>query len=229
MNTLKDKVAIVGVGYTKFGEQWNKSAEDLLVDAVYEALADAGIEAKEVEAGWCGIQYEFTGVSGGAPAEFLKMYGIPFTRVENFCASGMDAFRNACLGVASGMYETVLACGVEKLMDQGSRGLPELGGARPVSVQFPPAPSIFALAATRCFEVNGWTKETLGYVAVKNHEHGSHHPKAHFRKPIKMADVVNAPIISWPLGRFRLLRHERRLGRAHHHHPGARQGSEAQA
>jgi acetyl-CoA C-acetyltransferase len=202
MKTLKDKVAIVGVGYTKFGEQWNKSAEDLLVDAVYEALGDAGIEPNEVEAGWCGIQYEFTGVSGGTPAEFLKMHGIPFTRVENFCASGMDAFRNACLGVASGMYDVALACGVEKLMDQGSRGLPETGGGRPVSMQFPPAPSIFALAATRCFEVNGWTKETLANVAVKNHEHGSHHPKAHFRKAIKKEDAINAPMISWPLGRY---------------------------
>lgn len=199
---FKDRVVIAGVGYTKFGELWDKSAEDLLVEAVYEALDDAGVEAKEIQAAWCGIQYEFTGLSGGTPAEFLKMYGIPWTRVENFCASGMDAFRNACLAVASGVYDLVLACGVEKLMDQGSRGLPEMGGATGVGVQRPPAPSIFALAASRCFEVNGWTKETLANVAVKNHEHGSHHPKAHFRRPVKKETVLNAPIISWPLGLF---------------------------
>jgi len=199
---FKDRVVIAGVGYTKFGELWDKSPEDLLVDAVYEALDDAGVGPKEVQAGWCGIQYEFTGVSGGTPAEFLKMYGIPFTRVENFCASGMDAFRNACLAVASGVYDLVLACGVEKLSDQGSRGLPGLGGARGVSLETPPAPSMFALAATRCFEVNGWTKDTLANVAVKNHEHGSHHPKAHFRKAVKKEDVLKAPIIAWPLGIF---------------------------
>jgi acetyl-CoA C-acetyltransferase len=199
---FKDRVVIAGVGYTKFGELWDKSPEDLLVDAVYEALDDAGVGAKEIQAGWCGIQYEFTGVSGGTPAEFLKMYGIPFTRVENFCASGMDAFRNACLAVASGVYDLVLACGVEKLSDQGSRGLPGLGGARGVSLETPPAPCMFALAATRCFEVNKWTKETLANVAVKNHEHGSHHPKAHFRKAIKKEDALKAPIIAWPLGVF---------------------------
>jgi acetyl-CoA C-acetyltransferase len=64
------------------------------------------------------------------------MYGIPWTRVENFCASGMDAFRNACLAVASGVYDMVLACGMEKLMDQGSRGLPEMGGATGVVDSF---------------------------------------------------------------------------------------------
>jgi len=202
MKGLKDRVVIAGVGYTKFGELWDKSQEDLLVDAVYEALEDAGVEPKEIEAGWVGIQYPFTGVSGGSAAEFLKMYGIPFTRVENFCASGMDAFRNACLAVASGVHEMVLACGVEKLMDQGSRGLPDMGGARGVMMQFPPAPSMFALAATRCFEVYGWNKETLANVAVKNHEHGSHHPKAHFRKPVSKEQVLKAPIIAWPLGRF---------------------------
>ena len=202
MKGFRDRVVIAGVGYTKFGELWDKSQEDLLVEAVYEALDDAGVEPKEIQAGWCGIQYEFTGLSGGTPAEFLKMYGIPFTRVENFCASGMDAFRNACLGVASGVYDMVLACGMEKLMDQGSRGLPDMGGARSVIMQYPPAPGMFALAATRSFEVYGWNKETLANVAVKNHEHGSHHPKAHFRKAIKKEDVLKAPIICWPLGRF---------------------------
>ena len=82
----------------------------------------------------------------------------------------MDAFRNACLAVASGVHELVLACGVEKLMDQGSRGLPDMGGARGVMMQTPPAPSMFALAATRCFEVYGWNKETLANVAVKKRQ-----------------------------------------------------------
>ncbi len=202
MGTLRDKVVIAGVGYTKFGELWEKNQQDLLVEAVFEALDDAGVEPKDIEAGWVGIQYPFTGVSAGAAVEPLKMYGIPFTRVENFCASGMDAFRNACMAVASGVYDLVLACGVEKLMDQGSRGLPSTTGAMGVAFDRPSAPAMFALAASRCFEEHGWTKETLANVPVKNHENGTHHPKAHFRKAITIDDVLNAPIISWPLGRY---------------------------
>ncbi len=200
--TLKDKVVIAGVGYTKFGEHWDKNQQDLLVEAVFEALDDAGVEPKDIEAGWVGIQYPFTGVSGGTAAEPLRMYGIPFTRVENFCASGMDAFRNACLAVASGVYDVVLACGVEKLMDQGSRGLPSTTGAMGVLMDRPSAPSMFALAASRCFEEHGWNKETLAHVAVKNHDNGQYHPNAHFRKAITIDDVLKAPIISWPLGRY---------------------------
>ena len=120
MGSIKDKVAVIGVGCTKFGEIWEKDAEDLLVEAAYEALDDAGLTPQDIEAAWVGVLYNFTGISGSTAAEPLKLFGKPATRVENFCASGMDAFRNACYGVASGVYDIVLACGVEKLMDTGS-------------------------------------------------------------------------------------------------------------
>jgi acetyl-CoA C-acetyltransferase len=124
MGSIKDKTAIMGVGCTKFGELWEKDAEDLIVEAAYEALDDAGVTPDDIEATWVGNLYDFTGLSGSVAAEPLKLFGKPTTRVENFCASGMDAFRNACLAVASGVYDVVLACGVEKLMDVGGSGLP---------------------------------------------------------------------------------------------------------
>jgi acetyl-CoA C-acetyltransferase len=102
--------------------------------------------------------------------------------VENFCASGMDAFRNACYAVASGVYDIVIACGVEKLMDTGSAGLPMQGFGHPVFGNIS-APGLFALAASRCFHEYGWTKEDLARVAIKNHKNGALHPKAHFRRP----------------------------------------------
>src|SRR5512137_2881096 len=108
--SIKDKVAIIGVGCTKFGERWDKSVEDLLVDATQEAYKDAGnISANEIDAAWVGIQYWFTGLSGVTLADAIKFYGKPVTRVENFCASGMDSFRNACYAVASGVNDVVLA------------------------------------------------------------------------------------------------------------------------
>ena len=124
--SIKDKIAIIGVGATKFGEHWDKDPYDLLMESTNEAYKDAGIKdpQKEIDAVWCGIQYYFTGLSGGTAADATKLYGKPITRVENYCASGMDAFRNACFGVASGKEDIVIACGVEKLMDEGSAGLP---------------------------------------------------------------------------------------------------------
>jgi len=199
---IKDKVAIIGVGCTKFGELWEKDMEDLLVEASYEAFEDAGIEPRDVDAIWCGVFYYFTGLAGTAAAEPLKLYGKPVTRVENYCASGMDAFRNACFAVASGAYDIVMACGVEKIMDSGTRGLPGLTDfGHPFYGQVS-APGMFAMAATRCFHKYGWTKEDLALVAVKNHYNGAAHPKAHFRREIKVEDVLNAPMIAWPLGRY---------------------------
>lgn len=203
MTGIKDNVAIMGVGCSKFGEMWEKDQEDLLVDAAYEAYGDAGIEREDIEAGWVGVMYSrITGVAGTTAADPLKLYGIPVTRVENYCASGMDAFRNASLSVAAGENDIVLACGVEKLLDEGSSGLPGvtefghpvLGGIS--------APGIFALAANRCFHEYGWTKEDLAKVPVKNHHNGVKHPKAHFRREITVEKVLEAPIIADPLGRY---------------------------
>jgi acetyl-CoA C-acetyltransferase len=202
MPGIKDRIAIAGVGATRFTEHWEKDQEDLICEAVDEALTDAGVARSDIEAIWAGIYYQFTGLGGAAVADPLRMYGIPVTRVENFCASGMDAFRNACFAVAAGVYDIVLACGVEKITDQGSRGLPNVReGAHPF---LPPAsaPALFAMAATRTFDTHGWTKEDLARVAVKNHANGAHHPKAHFRRPITMEDALNAPEIAHPLGRF---------------------------
>ncbi len=201
MGSIRDRVAIIGVGCTKFGELWDKDVEDLVVEAGYEALDDAGVSRRDVQAAWVGVLYPFTGLSGNTFSDPMKLFGIPVTRVENYCASGMDAFRNACYAVASGVYDVAIAAGVEKLMDTGSSGLPMQGFSHPV-FGTASAPALFALAATRCFYQYGWTKEDLARVAVKNHKNGAKHPKAHFRREITMEEALSAPMIAWPLGRF---------------------------
>ncbi len=194
-------IAILGVGTSKkFGEQFDKGVDDLLFEAGFEAIDDAGIKPEQIEAGWVGIAYPFTGLSGAAMADPLKIYDIPITHVENYCCSGMDAFRNACLAVASGMYDMVMACGVEKITDQGGRGLPGLNVGHTVLMRGITAPSAFGLAFARHNREFGLTKEDLAHVAVKNHYNGAAHPRAHFRREVTLEQVMKAPIISGPLG-----------------------------
>jgi len=199
---IRDRVAIIGCDMTKYGELWDKNQYDLLFEAAQDAYKDAGIKKEEIEAAWVGIYYYFTGMSGATVEDMLRLDGIPITRTENYCASGMDAFRNACFGVASGVYDVVMACGVEKLMDEGSSGLPGFKIFGHPVLPLPSAPAMFSMAATRCFHEFGWTKEDLARVAVKNHDNGSYHPKAHFRSKISIEQAMKAPMIADPLGRF---------------------------
>ena len=150
MSGIKDKVAIMGMGCTKFGERWDANAADLMVEAAYEAFADAGIEGKDIQAAWLGTVGSFR--TGQPLAEALKLDYIPITRVENACATATDAFRNACYAVAAGIYDIVLALGVEKLKDSGFSGLAIPGGPR-LRTWLPPAPppSQFAMAANPVF------------------------------------------------------------------------------
>ena len=197
--SIKDKVSIVGMGCTKFGENWEWSVEDMVVEAVYEAYEDAGIGPEGIEAAWVGTA--FSGAGGSILSDILKLHDIPITRVENFCATGMEAFRNACYAVAAGVYDTVLAVGVEKLKDSGLQGLPE-SMARPVFGVGRTAPGSFALIASRYFAKYGIGKETLAKIAVKNHKNGALNPKAHFQREITVEQALKAPIIAWPLGLF---------------------------
>jgi len=205
--SIKDKVAIVGMGCVKFGENWEQSAEDMMIDAAYEAYEDAGIEPKDIQAAWFGS----TQIGQGEPlATALKFDYIPVTRVENLCATATDAFRNACFAVASGMYDVVMALGCEKLKDTGRGGLGGGGGGgAPGSALMVPAGGpfhYFSRMANRYMEHYGWRyeefKPILAKIAVKNHYNGSLNPKAHFQRPITEEQAINAPMMAWPLGLY---------------------------
>lgn len=199
--SITDKVAIIGTGVTRFGEHWESDADDLVVDAVYEACNEANIDLrKDVESIWASTLYPWSGMSGWAAAEPLKWYGRPITRVENQCASGMDAVRNAAYAVAAGMYDIVIACGVEKVLDQGGRGLSQEPLCSHPSLTWQSAPAYFAPCAIRAFQQWGWSSEDLARVTVKNHHNGAKHPKAHIRREVAIDVVLNAPMIAYPLG-----------------------------
>ncbi|MBI3954350.1 MAG: acetyl-CoA acetyltransferase [Chloroflexi bacterium] len=202
--SIKDRVAVIGMGCTAFGERWDKNGEDLMVDAVYEALADAGIESKDIQAAWLGSQS--TAATGQPLAQAVKLEYIPITRVENACATASDAFRNACYAVAAGVYDIVLAAGVEKLKDSGFTGLAGGGGGGTAVSPPTPPPVQFALAAQRYAHHYGMKpedlKRALARIAVKNHHNGSLNPKAHFQREITIEQALSAPIIATPLGLF---------------------------
>jgi acetyl-CoA C-acetyltransferase len=200
---MKDKVAIIGVGCTKFGDQFDWGYEDMVAEAANAAFADAGILPDRIDAAWLGTfsPYGGHGKASVGLADSLRLYGKPITRVENFCATGTDAFRNAAMAVASGMYEVALVVGAEKLKNRPNRGLSS-DGEHPYQTDGLTAPGIFAMAANRYFHEFNVGREALAKVAVKNHHNGARNPKAHFQMEVSEEQVLEAPIVSWPFGLF---------------------------
>jgi acetyl-CoA C-acetyltransferase len=203
------KVAIIGTGVIKFGENFHQSLTDMIYGAVTQALADAGLERTRLQAAWLGcyepMLYGFEGNSGTFVADPLNLFPIPVTRVAAYCATGIEAVRNAAFAVASGEYDLVLAVGAEKMREVPSRGslvAQAVNRGHPVLAKGRTAPSMFALLATRYFKEYGASEEALGAVAVKNHYHGSLNPKAHFQKEITPEMHARAPKVADPLGLF---------------------------
>ena len=210
---IKDKVAIIGMGCTRFGERWDMGAEELMVEAFKECLEDAGIEKNEIGAAWLGTCFDSINVGRSAlPLSMtLRLPNIPVTRVENFCATGTEAFRGACYAVASGAYDICLALGVEKLKDTGYGGLPSFVGSDSGSLVwqwFPnmTAPGAFAQLASAYAAkykiADQDLKRAMAHVSAKSHANGTLNPKAHLRKAVNEDQIMAAPIIAHPLGLF---------------------------
>jgi acetyl-CoA C-acetyltransferase len=209
MESIKDKIAIVGMGCTRFGERWDMGVEDLLVEAAYEAFEDAGIEPKDIQAAWMGTV--FSGMSAITLSPLGLQY-IPVTRVENMCATASEALRGASYAIAAGICDVALAIGVEKLKDSGQTGVkgPAIIGDNPDGTAAIgsgySAPASFAYLGTRYFHQYNLDKDEgkrlLAEIAVKNHYNGSLNPKAHFHNRLTVEQVMKAPIVAWPLGLF---------------------------
>jgi acetyl-CoA C-acetyltransferase len=199
---IKDRVAIVGMGCTAFGEHWDKGPEDLLIEAAYEAYASAGLEPNDVDAYWLGTLG--SGLSGLLLSEPLKIPYKPVTHVENFCATGSEALRQACYAVASGAYDIAMAIGVEKLKDSGYSGLVPQVVPNDGTVSSITAPAAFSMLAPAYFKKYGLDpgkgKEVLARIAWKNHKNGAKNPKAQFRKEVPMETILKSPKVADPLG-----------------------------
>lgn len=201
---IKDKVAIIGMGCTKFGELWDQGPDDLAITAAYEALEDAGLEPEKIDAYWHGTCT--WGMTGIPLALALKAQFKPVTRVENACGTATEAFRNACYAVASGAYDVVMAIGVEKLKDTGLSGLDIRGitGRPDGTAPDISAPAAFSFLAPAYFKKYGLDpkkgKEVLARIAWKNHKNGALNPKAQYRKEVPIEQILKSPIIAGYLG-----------------------------
>jgi len=202
---IKDRVAIVGMGCTKFGEHWTKGTDDLLLESTSAALASAGVGKQDIDAYWVGTA--MSGNSGMTVSRPLQLHNKPVTRVENFCATGSEALRNAAYAVASGAYDSALAVGVEKVKDSGYQGLigagksPTDGTNRTLT-----AAAMFAMCAPAYGSKYGVSedqmREVLARISWKNHYNGARNERAQFRKEVTMETICGAPLMAGGLRVF---------------------------
>jgi acetyl-CoA C-acetyltransferase len=204
---INDRVAVVGMGCTRFGERWDSSTEDLILEAFAECIGSTPNIAKaDIDAYWLGTLG--SGQSGLTLSRALSTDDKPVTRVENYCATGSEAFRNACYGVAAGAYDVVMAMGVEKLKDSGFSGLmradpPSDGTAPELSMTAPAAFSLLDPAYCAKYGVHpDEMRQAMTHVAWKNHDNGSRNPKAQFRSPVSRETIDEAVKVAGRLGVF---------------------------
>ncbi len=205
---IRDKVAVIGMGCSQFGERWDMNAADLMVEAFTEASNDAGIDRDAIEAAWLGVFFDEQSIGKSAIplSNALRLKNIPVTRVENLCATGTEAFRGAVYAVASGACDIALAMGVEKLKDSGFAGLPERTNGTFEDQWLPnsTAPGAFAQLASAYSHRHridmDELKRAMAHVSVKSHANALDNPKAHLHRAITEADVLAAPPVAYPLG-----------------------------
>jgi acetyl-CoA C-acetyltransferase len=199
---IRDRVAIIGMGCTEFGEHWDRGVGDMVATASYDALENAGVAKDDIDAAWIGTLG--SGASGLTLSRPLQLQYKPVTRVENYCATGSDSFRNACYAVASGAYDVVLAAGVEKLKDTGFSGLTVALPASNGTNTTLSAPALFSLlvpAYSKRYGVDPeQMKEVLTRIAWKNHHNGALNPRAQFRREVPKEAIACSPNVAGPLG-----------------------------
>ncbi|CAN5691701.1 acetyl-CoA acetyltransferase [soil metagenome] len=199
-----DRVAIIGVGCTHFGERWDSGLDDLIREAAGDAFTSAGITKEDVDAYWFGTAQ--SGMSGITVARPLQLVDRPVTRVENYCATGSEALRQAAYAVASGAYDVAMAIGAEKVKDSGYQGLnafpiPNDGTQRTLT-----AAAMFSMVApayAKRYHVDeDELRGVLARIASKNHANGARNPKAQFRKRVSAEAICNMPAVAGQLSVF---------------------------
>ena len=199
MNGITDNVAIIGMGCSRFGERFDASREDLIIEAVQEALDYAGITLDDIDAFWFGSFFEMHGTS---LSSVLKPNFKPVTRIENNCCTGSDTLRNAAFAVAAGEYKVVMAIGMDKLKDNGYSGNPfphtykdntepSFGGPASYSLLVPAYASKYGVGYDDM-------RMAMAKVSWKNHHNGALNPKALYRKEIPIEQILKSPMICEP-------------------------------
>jgi acetyl-CoA C-acetyltransferase len=200
---IRDRVAIVGMGCTQFGERFDKGADELMVDAANETFASVGLTKEDVDAYWLGTAQRSCGITLARP---LQLQGKPVTRVENYCATGSEALRQAAYAVASGAYDIAMAVGFEKVKDAGYQGLPATLPPNDGTARTLTAAAMYSMVAPAYARKYGLSdsevRDALAHIASKNHFNGARNPRAQFRREVSAEQVCNAPKMAGTLGVF---------------------------
>ncbi len=201
---IRDKVAIVGMGCTKFAEHWDKGLDDLIVDACTDTFDSAGVTKDDVDAYWFGTAQ--SGMSGITLARPLQLKNKPVSRVENYCTTGSEALRAAAYAVASGAYDVAMAVGAEKVKDGGYQGLNAMNAPNDGTARTLTAAAMYSMLVPAYGEKYGVDAETmadvLATIAVKNHYNGARNPRAQFKKEITKETALKSPRLAGTLGVF---------------------------
>lgn len=203
----ENRVAIIGIGMTKFGELWDYSYRDLITEAGIKAITDAGIEGEDIQELYVGSMSPglFAGQEhiGALVADYSGLSGIPATRVEAACASGGLALRQAFLSIKSGRNDIVVAGGVEKMTDvptgAAMMALMGAGDEQWEAFQGITFPALYALMARRHMKEYGTTLEQISEVSVKNHYNAQFNEYAQFRFEVSLEEVMDSPPVAEPL------------------------------
>jgi acetyl-CoA C-acetyltransferase len=201
---IRDRVAIVGMGCTNFGEHWDRGLDDLIIDAAAEAFASAGVSKDHVDAYWFGTAQ--SGMSGLTLSRPLQLVNKPVSRVENYCATGAEALRAAAYAVASGSYDVAMALGAEKVKDSGYQGLNAINPPNDGTARTLTAAAMFSMVAPAYGAKYGvgddQMAEVLATISSKNHFNGARNPRAQFRKEVARETIMSSPRVAGRLGVF---------------------------
>src|ERR1700736_4756398 len=192
------------MGCTRFTEHWDQGLDELILAATADAFGSAGVTKDDVDAYWFGTAQ--SAMSGLAVSRPLRLKDKPVTRVENYCATGSEALRQAAYAVASGAYDMAMAVGVEKVKDSGYQGLngfpiPNDGTQRTLT-----AAAMFSMVAPAYARRYGVSdadmRQVLARIASKNHANGARNPRAQFRKELSVDQLCAMPAVAGGLSVF---------------------------
>lgn len=193
-------VYVLGVGMIKFGRYPDKDVSQMGAEAAVAALEDAGTTIGDIELLVCGNLFQASAMNAQKILQQIGQTGIPALNVSNACATGSTAFREAYIGVASGMYDATMAVGVEQMGKMGLLG----GGARSGGESVEGVlgsglmPAVFGQAGVEHMRKHGTTAEHFAKVSVKNHKHSVHNPLSQYRVEVTLDDVMHARMVAYP-------------------------------
>ena len=191
---------VLGVGMIKFGRYPDKDVSQMGGEAATLALKDVGASIKDVELLVCGNLFQASAMNAQKILQQIGQTGIPALNVSNACATGSTAFREAYIGVASGMYDITMAVGVEQMGKMGLLGGGARSGAESVEGVLGSGlmPAIFGQAGVEHMRKYGTTAEHFAKISVKNHKHSVHNSLSQYQIEVSLGDVMNARMVAYP-------------------------------